>query len=1311
MTAQQLSRLKEIAEKDEVIDTVQAQHLKQRPREVEQQYLDHLQTHLSLGDTSDTESQLLTNLEQQTGTIGIIAGKYAYGKTSTAISFWESSERAGYVAVPPFIFTSLNDLLEATTGWLEHRLSDRYTDRIWSLYEKYQQKGVDELASETGEEHDIEVEKASELITSLRERGQITEDLPAEVLVEFFIDATELVEDAGYEGLIVYADEVQQFFKKRSYSEAEEELRSLIWGFNPREISFGMMFAIPDEQLAVINERGSDILDRIREDNLLLNLTSVYDNAFPQELWDYYAEEYNFADIKSEIIQRETLSSIGQYATREDLGRGPRTVIDAFGYAVTEYINSDTTLTPVEFIDAYIEGRLRFTEPQQKVRTAVADVESVDVVKTEDHRRAIKLMAAFPKGVPQEVAETYGLDAAIDELSSELHGTLLTFYADGYTLVDIVKGDPDVTVGGEILRDFWREFQEDDEDVANAIAAFDEFVLPELLPDRGRGQSRTGWTVRESNKLHRHTYESYREGTFDLNYPNRRLYISVTGRHRHLGKVDSKNNLDSDAHLRLGFFLDHEYLAEERITEIEENAAYQFVLDLNETLMKGDLPKRIRKLKDYMNPRSVTPLLMLALITRIDNEIAEAADNMALAEKQSLENLRKNLVTETIEVLFDDELREQAPDRLQIRRLRGRMVEDLFREVMQTRYPDYHTLYKGRSITKFVGEYTSALDSSVLNLALTQKQGKRPVVVSKNNLGEAFNVKNDAPLRNKLTDKYEDLIDLEWDYSESTNDVKITFCKHPLEEAILDAFASDEAGETVADAKARSLATEKGYTEEEYTQILRILKARQYIDEEGEDLVRIETTLDKEEIESDLDQIESQLSILPSGTNSTDNLRSQASTLRDQLDDAAQEDQETLEEIRESVTSLRRSVTDELESQHRKLLRGIEELADNVASLQRQAQANQLEKVEIPATFSRHLNKQRTKINNEYETIKTKAGDLEEKANKLADNSDEVTIASVEQLQDGVENIQSRYDQLKDDIDDLNAERDGYEDWRSVAGKAHDLDERIMRFTDRSGEVEFQDKLERVLTRIGEHFSEHGRDLLLRADTYDDEIKQIQEEFDERVGQKRQAFESEKESLHQVLQTARGSYPGLRAQFSESDPDQSYANLETEVLEAINEDILEELEETLDDVSRTVSRAQRFQTIPSEVDLDEFEARVDDARGEFEEIHRKLDDWSIDDGHDALVPIGEQIGDLRSDIETLSEDIEKLNRPVRPESEEHCELYEMLEYGTTVQLDTIIDLANDDTDPEEVAADLAELFKRNLLDIQIRKRFRELPDE
>jgi len=71
--------------------------------------------------------------------------------------------------------------------------------------------------------------------------------------------------------------------------------------------------------------------------------------------------------------------------------------------------------------------------------------------------------------------------------------------------------------------------------------------------------------------------------------------------------------------------------------------------------------------------------------------------------------------------------------------------------------------------------------------------------------------------------------------------------------------------------------------------------------------------------------------------------------------------------------------------------------------------------------------------------------------------------------------------------------------------------------------------------------------------------------------------------------------------------------------------------------------------------------------------------------------------------------VEELNRPVRPDSDSQIEIYKELEYGREIQLDEILE--SDEQDPEDLAQELAGLFQRNLLDIKVQKRFRDLPDK
>jgi phosphoglycerate-specific signal transduction histidine kinase len=316
------------------------------------------------------------------------------------------------------------------------------------------------------------------------------------------------------------------------------------------------------------------------------------------------------------------------------------------------------------------------------------------------------------------------------------------------------------------------------------------------------------------------------------------------------------------------------------------------------------------------------------------------------------------------------------------------------------------------------------------------------------------------------------------------------------------------------------------------------------------------------------------------------------------------------------------------------------------------------------------------------------------------------------ELHELYESQQTALSSIEEQVEEQERYLAGFEEWRRLAGRAVDLDERVLQFSERSGEDEFQERLDRLFTEINEQFSDHGKELLLNAGTYDDDIKKLQEEFDERVGQKRKAFEGEKERLESLLSTANGSHPGLRVQFSEADPDESYNHLETRFSEAFTDDVLSSLQETIRDIQRTVSRSKRFQTIPHDVDVDELTLSLETVDNELQDAKDTLDEWSLESDNETDAQLAKSVAETRGKIDELEDEVEALNRPVRPESEPLQQLYEELEYGSHIQLDDILETQGNDTeDPEEIAKKLAKLFKSNLLDIQVYKRFRDLPEE
>lgn len=87
-------RLQKLRDMDPVIGTFTARELVGSPDFVNQVYLEHAETHMSLGDTSNYVATLLRWARTNKGTaIGAIAGEYGYGRRARPSTYGSSASR------------------------------------------------------------------------------------------------------------------------------------------------------------------------------------------------------------------------------------------------------------------------------------------------------------------------------------------------------------------------------------------------------------------------------------------------------------------------------------------------------------------------------------------------------------------------------------------------------------------------------------------------------------------------------------------------------------------------------------------------------------------------------------------------------------------------------------------------------------------------------------------------------------------------------------------------------------------------------------------------------------------------------------------------------------------------------------------------------------------------------------------------------------------------------------------------------------------------------------------------------------------
>jgi len=817
-----------ILEKELIVSTVNANDLIQEPQKVDADYLHHAYTFVPLGDTTSYQKRLIEKTIGAKTPKGVLVAPVGYGKTSTLVFLWHECEKHGLLAIPPFFCSSLLDILKATYGWTRYRLKQRAPDALHDLediYHRYASAGVEEKARHYAEEHGISPRIAADILNDQLAHGELVLSLTPSNLL-FFLDQTaDLVTSYGYKGLAVFPDEFQQYISKgTSLRRIIQEFREFVWGLDTRKKPLGMIISMLDYTEAGIRELGKDILDRIRDDGLYYNLRDIYDENFPSQLFDRYAKVFNLGEYKSKIIDEPTLKAIGQIASREDLGRGPRTVVDAFQCAVQHFDQTGGSYSPINLADDLLSGYIKMQE--SKLRNLARQALASQVIDTPERQQAIKLLAAFPKGCPTGVQRHYHLLETIDRLSRvpHVHGELITHLIEGYTLRGLERYEGPTNVIDEITARFWREYEEDMLHVEAAQRTFIAHVLLKLFGTR-RGATTVGWSSINLTTSPTGSYLGIIEGSFSDKYPRRKVALQVAYDPRQLQPSVPGVDLQFDFLLLWGEGVDN---SEEGKVELFGRGGVRFHLNTRHKTSE-QLPQDLIRLQTIVNPHYVTPFLMLGLIDYFDRwESLPDGFPITESDKTEVNYLIGRYMDFSLREMFNEDLRATLVPQLQF--MGDKMVEEVFLRKCGELFPDYHTFFVHPQYSEVMRAYVYAL----AELSLKERRGHKPVAGPKDVLARRFGVASVASFETRARNDYRDLMEI---VSWERNDGKLLLKFHPLEQLILEALnASAERYERDGiSAKALLLDTigtlgrEKGYRDDEIVLTLELLAARKYI--------------------------------------------------------------------------------------------------------------------------------------------------------------------------------------------------------------------------------------------------------------------------------------------------------------------------------------------------------------------------------------------------------------------------------------------------------------------------------------------------
>lgn len=136
--------LRTILEKEEVVPTRLARDFLENSQVVDDIYKHHVRTYIPLQTGSDEASgvndfakRFIQQVKDARAPRGYITADFGYGKTSAGLFVWQKAQDARLIAIPPFKLNRLEDLLDATAGWLAYIFDKNVPHLVQRVVEIY----------------------------------------------------------------------------------------------------------------------------------------------------------------------------------------------------------------------------------------------------------------------------------------------------------------------------------------------------------------------------------------------------------------------------------------------------------------------------------------------------------------------------------------------------------------------------------------------------------------------------------------------------------------------------------------------------------------------------------------------------------------------------------------------------------------------------------------------------------------------------------------------------------------------------------------------------------------------------------------------------------------------------------------------------------------------------------------------------------------------------------------------------------------------------------------------------------------------
>ncbi len=837
-----LEGLQAILDKEEVVSTPLAADLLNQPGRVEEVFRRHVRTYIPLGRTAtggeqglsvaEFERQIVRDVRSGGAICGYLTGEYGYGKTSTALYLWERAHAGNVLAVPPFKFQKLKDLVVAIYGWVKYELDRTRPSLLQKAHEIYN-VAVDRSAHAFATRYRMSLDDAQRMIQEQPDLLRLT----TYDYIRFIESLTSLTQEAGFDGLLVLADELQQYIEPAVQAGQRDPISALFDLIEAirsrrRQLPFGLILIIPPKDLSLLRDQRGDLVHRLLQTSLDLN--AIYDRGFPQRLWYRLATTFAFEDHRDRIMSAECLNALGQIAARDDLSDGPRTVINAFRRAIKRYIAAgypeDAPYTPEDLIDDFLSGAITFDSARRISHITSLALEHSMIRGHPQRERVIKWAAAFPQeGLIRELQERLGLVKTIEDLAHSVLNDVIVEVGDrrngGITLRGLDHAGVQTDWLTNAIREFWRSFDHDHElSHQHIMKAFLKMVTSRVFPENQWSASRasSGGLFASAGVILEGCFSSLQR-----HFPDRRIAVQA------LWQDEPDAGTCTDAEITVLFRLYSEG------EDVQSCSGIQIDVPARRIVVALDLSRRddtlvSQQIDQFVRPAilstRLTPRLLLALYQFLEEK---RVNNLIPKEDQQFVQyaFQGALLDAAFHLLFHPDLDESRGVG------RERLLESVLAELLKQIYPTYKTLIRTSQWNSALQKYRNALQRHDMSY---ERQGKLPIEGTKREIAAIFGL-SDTGFDN-FVENFGDLIVIERPFpSRATartggkGAVRLTL--HPLEQEIMGWIraadqnpSSEHPRPSLPLAEIRRRAGELGYLLPEIEAVVALLEDRQFVE-------------------------------------------------------------------------------------------------------------------------------------------------------------------------------------------------------------------------------------------------------------------------------------------------------------------------------------------------------------------------------------------------------------------------------------------------------------------------------------------------